>query len=253
MGGVTAAGVSANLTVFRFATASVTPVAPVAGTSPPDYALTGSAASLNQSLALGVLSNTAINQAITTGLISTSASATLPAASGSATVNNLSTGLTTRLSVAPSLNILGIAANSVTSTSSINASGPLTAIGTTSITGLNLSGLALGATSIDGAAFVNPAVNAVLLNVLGLRIVLNEQLLTGDGLTTRGLTTNAIHATFTNFLVGGGLLSGDLIVGQSTAAGSIATAVPEPASLALLLVGFAAVDTAARRRQVLTA
>ncbi len=241
-------GVSANLTLLGFVTASVGPIASIGGISPPDYTLTTTVLSLNQNLALGVQGVTTIGQAIGTGVETSTASAALPLGQGSSTVNNLATALTTKLAVAPAITILGLGAGTVTSTSSINGTGVLTATGSSTITGLTVNGLALGVTTIDGSAFVNPAPNTILLSVLGLKIILNEQLLSGNGTTQLGLTTNAIHATFTNFLVGGGLLSGDLIVGQSTAAISV-DAVPEPASWAMMIAGFAMIGAANRNRR----
>ena len=239
---------SANLTLLGFVTASVGPIASIGGISPPNYNLTTTVLSLNQNLALGVQGVTTVGQSIGTGVETSTATATLPVGQGSSTVNNLATALTTKLAIAPAITILGLGAGTVTSTSSINGTGVLTATGTTNITGLTVNGLALGITTIDGSAFVNPAPNTILLSVLGLKIILNEQLLSGNGTTQLGLTTNAIHATFTNFLVGGGLLSGDLIVGQSTAAISV-DAVPEPASWAMMIVGFVMIGTANRNRR----
>jgi hypothetical protein len=54
--------------------------------------------------------------------------------------------------------------------------------------------------------------------LLGIKIVLNEQIVTGDGVNTRGLTVNAIHIYLTDVEIAGiGIVTGDIIIAQSKA------------------------------------
>lgn len=246
---------SADLGLLGFLGVAIAPVVPVGGSAPPAYNLTQSVLTLDQNLLLGVPGVVTVRELISTGLLTTTASSSLPGTpvgQGSATVNDLSAGLSTRVSIAPALNILTIGAGTVTSTSSVEGNGAISATGITVIEGLTLSGLALGLLTIDGSAFVNPAPNTVLLNVLGLSIVLNEQLFSGNGVDTLGLTTNAIHVAFRDFLVGGSLLTGDIIIGSSSAAIAVtpdAGAVPEPATWLQLITGFGLIGVLLRSRR----
>lgn len=241
-------GVSANLTLLGFLTAGLGPIGPVGSSTAPNYNLSNTVLSVNQTLSLGVPVAAAVRETAGTGVIMTAASATLPAGQASSVVNGLSTKLGTQVLTLPIADILSIGARTITATSSVSGAGPLSASGSSTLEGLTIGGSALGVITIDGAAFVNPAANTVLLDILGLRIVLNEQLTTGNGFTTLSETTNALHISFNNFLVGGGLLSGDVIVGHSAAAIS-ADAVPEPAAWALMIAGFGMVGAASRHRR----
>lgn len=128
-------------------------------------------------------------------------------------------------------------------------------MGTSSIEGLTLTGSALGGLVIDGNAFANAAPNTELINLLGLRVVLNEQFPSGNGVTTAGIATNALHVSFLNFLLGTSLLNGDIVVAHSQAqiSGVAAAAVPEPAVWLQMIGGFGIVGFFARRRKVLAA
>jgi uncharacterized repeat protein (TIGR01451 family) len=88
-------------------------------------------------------------------------------------------------------------------------------VGTTSIVNARLGG-ALGL-ALHVAA--SPAPDTVLLNVPGLRVVLNEQILaTTPTAGDIGLTVNAIHLTLNALPVTGlGVLSGDIVISQSRA------------------------------------
>lgn len=65
---------------------------------------------------------------------------------------------------------------------------------------------------------VNPAPNTEVLDSVGMRIVLNEQILEGDGHGSLSLTVNAIHIYLDAALVHElGAVDGEIIVGHSTA------------------------------------
>ena len=77
----------------------------------------------------------------------------------------------------------------------------------------NLSGVALSGLLAGLSVAANPAPNTVLLNLLDVKITLNEQIVVGNQ-----VTVNAIHFTLNNALLTGlGLLSGDITIAQSVA------------------------------------
>jgi hypothetical protein len=256
-------GLSVDLTVGSLITAGIAPVAPVAGVTTPAYSDAGTVLSVDQSLGLGsvlgVIPALTVKfaEGVGTGVITTSASSPFPVTttgSATATVDNLALGLTSKLGAAPPITLLGIGATVVQSTSSVD--GAPSATGFTSLAGLTLTGTALGALTINASLFDNPAPNTILLDLAGISIILNEQIRSGDGVTGAGIITNALHARFTNFLLGSGLLNGDIIVSDSRAAITGQTTVqmvPEPAVWLELIAGFGAVGVVARRRRTVVA
>ena len=101
----------------------------------------------------------------------------------------------------------------------------------------------------DASLFSNPSPNTVLFNALGLSIILNEQIFSGDGINSKGIITNAIDVSFNGFNLGTGLKSGNIILGQTRAAVTASPgAVPEPSTWAMLLIGFGAIGFSMRRR-----
>ena len=250
-------GLSVSLNVTPAISVSVGPVAPVGSSAAPAYNLTNTVLSVNQTLGLGTSGLLSFGQGVQTGVIDTSAISAFPVTptgSANATVNNLSLGLVATSSVpfvAP-VTLLSIGANTLVSDSSVEGFGAPSATGNATITGLTVSGTALGGLIVNGGLFVNPAANSQLLNLLGLRIVLNEQIPSGNNVSTAGIATNAIHVAFTNFLLGTNLLNGDIIVSHSqasiTGVGAV-PGVPEPAVWAQMIAGFALVGAVARRRK----
>ena len=92
----------------------------------------------------------------------------------------------------------------------------------------------------------------MLLNLLGLRVVLSEQIASGDNVTSVGIMINAIDVSFTNFLLGTNRLNGNIIVGHSQAAITgvpPVAGVPEPATWLQMIAGFSVIGLAARRRR----
>jgi hypothetical protein len=229
------------------ATVSVGPLAPSSGSAPPSYNNSNSVASVSQnaSLTTGI---TGVNQSLQTGLLTSNSSGTSTGAQATATVNNLQLSLSQGALLT---NLLGLNATTIQSFSQANSVGGLDASGATTIEGLTLNGLLLGGLSIDGSLFINPAPNTILLSIDGLTITLNEQSLFGDGVTSTGISTNAIDVAFNNFAFGTNLLNGNVIVGHTQASASLsqAAAVPEPATWAMMLLGFTGIGFAMRHRK----
>jgi len=240
----------------------VGPFASAAGTAPPAYNDSEQIGSANQTLNLGVLGAVGVQQRLTTGILTASASSPFPPSqvgTARAEVNNLSLALGT-VFLGGFTNVLTIGASEVVSRSTASGNGGASATGFTSLAGLVLSGSALGGVTINGSAFVNPDPNTVLFELgvgpaATLRIVLNEQTPLGpQTATSAGISTNAIRLIFNSFSIGGGLLSGDVIIAHSQAQiNDAVTAVPEPATWAQMILGFALIGVVARRRKVITA
>lgn len=198
------------------------PLPTVSGSAPPPFAKTATVASATLQVPLPLVGQLFL----ATDVLTVNASADVPNvnnASADATVN--STGLTLGLLGA----LLSVDAEIIQSTADISgACGALKATGTTTIVGGAIGGL------VAKSILLNPAPNTVLLNQLGIKVVANEQIPTGDA-NNRALTVNAIHISFTNTsLLGIGVLSGDIILSQSKAALKCA---PPAADLVLTKTG----------------
>lgn len=247
--------ITVNLGLLGLAGVGAGPFSQSSGSGATAYSDSDSFAGANQTLGLGVLGIVGVRQTLATGLLLTTAQSSLPVQSGSAraTVNNLSTRLGTVV-LGSFTSLMSINAGEVISRSQVGAVGGANASGFTSIAGLTISGAALGGVVIDGAAFVNPDPNTVLLDVLGLRIVLNEQTPVGaQSATSAGISTNAIRLIFNRFAIGGGLLSGDIIIAHSEAQiGDAVSAAPEPATWVQMILGFGLIGLVARRRKAVT-
>ena len=186
------------------------PLPTVAGTAPPSY-------NNNNSAASALVSSALTGQILQTGLLTVNAASSVPGsdtASASATVNNL------EIDIVGNLPLLTIDATTVQSTANISGTcgSSLTATGTTTIENATVGG-SLG---VGLSISLNPPPNTVLLDLLGIRVVLNEQILAGDGVNSRSLTVNAIHITLdiiqpVLFLLGIDVLSGDIIISHSQA------------------------------------
>lgn len=181
----------------------------VQGSAPPAFDVTDSVASAG-------LSTLLTGPVLGTGLIVANASSDLLLGnnvSADATVN----GLALNVGVV-GLNVLQAQATVIQSTARIGGRcGALTALGTSTLAGLAISVAGIGPLVIPA----NPPANFVLLDLLGIKIVLNEQIVTGDGATKRGLTVNAVHITINNGRFGGGILgaviNGDIVIASSFA------------------------------------
>lgn len=179
-----------------------------AGAAPPPYAVSNSAASITVSTPL-------TGQILNTSTLAVDAAATVPTnntVSASAILNDLSVNLVGALPVSARLLTLDAASVQASAQLAGPCGGPLLATGTTTIT----SGTVGGTLGVAVAIPANPAPNTVLLDTAGVRLVLNEQILGGDGIRTRSLTVNAIHLTLTNVALPGiGTLSGEVLLSQA--------------------------------------
>ena len=248
----TGRGLFSNVRVVGQPLTLVGPIASVSGRTSPGYSLNGGAASLAASVALGTVSGITATLDLNSGAIATSASAngTTPAnttaGSASAELNNLAISLFTSNGGAPT-SILNLTANNVQSQTSVSKVGMVTSLtGQSLFSTLNLSINGSSVFSLGNNASV--AANFVAYNQNGLKVTLNQQF-TSTYDNTRVLITNAIGISFTNYLLDGRSLSGSITAGQSIAEFVSSDPVPEPASWAQLLAGFALAGAAARWRR----
>ncbi|NJC05388.1 hypothetical protein GGQ97_001181 [Sphingomonas kaistensis] len=232
------------------ATVSIGPVAATSGSAPPDYNVSNSVASVQEAASL-TTGLTGLSQRVETGLLSSNSTGTATGASATATVNDLAAGIGLTVINDPRLaGLFSIGATTIQSQSTASSLGGLSATGSTTIEGLVIGGSVLSGLNINASLFSNPDPNTVLFDLGGLFIILNEQIMEGDGLTSLGITTNAIRVGFNNFALGTGVANGNLIIGQSRASVTAAVAaVPEPATWAMMLLGFGVIGATFRRRR----
>lgn len=177
-------------------------------------------ASVNETITLGAF-GVGLSERLTTGVIETSAVASATQATGTATVNNLAFSLGTG-----DISLLSITATTVQSTSTATVS-PLDAMGTTTISNLQLTGSLFGPsgtltlTAEQQAALDAGTPNIEIFNAGGVKITLNQQAETtttnADGSTTLAIKTNAIAVQFTNVPVGTTTKNGELLIASSSA------------------------------------
>lgn len=244
-----ARGVYVDLSIGTIVGATIGPIAAVSGTAPAPYDLNATVLSLDQSLDLGTGITGLLSQTLSTGVITSDAESPFPvddSGRGYSNIEDLSLGLATQLLFLPPVNVLALGLSSITSETVFNGT---SLVGNSELLGLTLTALILPI-DIDGSLFVNPDPNTVLIDLLGLRVVLNEQIYTSNTVgitTTESLVTTALRITYSDFLIGGRLLNGDIYLAQSEA--SFTSVVPEPATWGMLIAGFGIVGMAARRRR----
>ena len=250
-----ATAASAKITAASAVQANVT-VAKASGSTPGNYNNTSTLANVNQNFMLvdGILVDA--YQSLKANVISSQAYSNTPgnvSATGTTQITNAESKLYTTLFGIPTLS-LGITADAIGSTTTVGAnSGGLFATGNATFTNLALSGSLFDALNLNANLLFNPGPNTVVLalsGLTGISLILNEQIMTGNGTDTLGMTTNAVHLSFKDYLFEGKLLNGDVILGQSKALISgYSPAVPEPGTWAMMIAGFALVGSAMRRRK----
>src|SRR6266545_639184 len=165
----------------------------VSGAAPPDFNVTGTSVSILGSILSGAVS-------VGSGTLNATTNSALGAnaVQSAGSVQNFNAALGS---------LLSLTAQAVASSATASCSaGSVVFTGSSTLTNVAVGG-AVGSPSV----VANPAANTVLLDVLGVRIVLNEQIQNSDT-----FTVNAIHVTLNNAVLSGlGVLSGDIYVAQS--------------------------------------
>lgn len=196
-------GVSADLQLLPAlgspVSASIAPTPSVSGSAPADFDLTDSVVSAGTSISGAV--------ELSTGAISVSSASSL----GANQVDSAASADNTSLSIAL-LNAVSLAADAIESSASASCSnGTVVLEGQTALAGASLSVLGLVNIDLDTAPSPNTSILPGVLGPLGLSIVLNEQIVTGDS-----LSVNALRVNISGGLVGAlGTLSGDVVLAQS--------------------------------------
>jgi len=148
----------------------------------------------------------------------------------------------------------------------VDASGAADGFATFTVLGTNFNVAvdAQGQVAPNTTLTINAASSTAFGDLLGtdltgsIKIVLNEQIVTGDGITSRGIEVNALHVTFNS--VGAeffnalglnfddtNLATGEIIVANSEAF-LACNAIPEPSTAGLALAGMGVLGL--RRRRV---
>ena len=239
------------------ATATVNATPSVSGVAPPAYSLHNSLASLSTSQGV-IVTGTSNLLVENTGLMNVVASSDVDGlagihfASGQAEVDHLNANVLNTVGLTGQVisSFFTISATTVTSLSHVNGTfGSLTATGSAPIQDLKIVVNAVTILDLTGTGMVNFAPNTLVTfatPIAGLRVVLNEQILSGNGIGSEKITTNAIHVYFSGVVTPSGTITADLVVAHSSAQ---LRAVPEPGSLALLGFGGLAMAGYARRHR----
>lgn len=196
-------GEEVDLTVVGAASVTSGPLPVAAGSGPADYTDSDTAASASVTLlAVEVLS---------TGVLDVNASGAFGAPStvdADATVDGVDIDL---------FGVFTLAATEVAALAEVTGTcgQTLAPSGDSVLTGITASstiGTVVGVSA-------NPAPNTEILNVPGLRVVLNEQFFAGDGLGMQRIVVNAIHVYANDLQIAGlpGPLTGEIVISHAEA------------------------------------
>ena len=227
-GSSTGYGESINVSVLNVLNVNSLEPGGATGTAPAPYSVSDSTLSVNLG---GVLSTGLLNGEAASNVDGGSGSRS---ASASGSVNELTANI---------VNALLLDATTLGATAQV--SGDYNAFSVTG--GSVIEDLDLSVGGADVAVPVTFGPNTVLFNGLGLMIVANEQITTGDGISSRGFEVNALHIFFDDFAAGLNVIDGDIILGHAEAE-LTASPVPLPAAAWLLGSGLAAFGISARRK-----
>jgi hypothetical protein len=230
------------------------PVAPVSGSTAPGYTQFSNLPGFSRIIDFGSVGAVQTLLSITTGAISSGngANGTTPqdttAGWASSDVRNLTLSLYT-LEGGTQTNLLDLSLARLFTQSSASRSGNATSL-------TALSSLSTGQVSVNGSQVISfgnntrYAANFVAHDVDGLRILFNAQDGGGSFGSPQQLAVSSIYISFTNFIVGGQTLNGDIRIGQADVdmLALPPEPVPEPASWVQLLGGFGVIGLAGRRR-----
>lgn len=204
-------GVRANVAVLNLAALNVGPASTASGVAPGPYSQSTNVASLS--------ANTLAVASLVTGLIVTDASSNVDGSAGakntaaSAAVNGLNLTVVPGILLVPDLVHLG--ATTISSHAQVGGTpGALISSGGFVIEDLSLFVSGVGLLTINA----NAGPNSVILDALGIRIVANEQIVTGDGINSRGLTVNALHISINGAL---NVADADIVIAHSHAEQSV--------------------------------
>ncbi|WP_454147209.1 PEP-CTERM sorting domain-containing protein [Methylocaldum sp. MU1018] len=149
------------------------------------------------------------------------------------------------------LGALGLTLGAEQVSSTASAAGDYGALGGSGGASLTNAFISLGGISIalDALPAPNTTVDLSLLGLAGITLILNEQSITGDGISGKDVFVNAIHLIFNATALGLATLTGDIVISHSEAhIAAQPTPAPEPATLALMSLGFAAMSCKSRRK-----
>lgn len=247
------------------------PVGNVAGGAPPAYDETRTAARASGTLAFGPGSSINPTLQIDAADIATRAASQgfgvdFVSAHGGANISSV--GLVLATNPRPPIGLLGLLGLSLSATdvhstadfSTLFGANHNFATGDASFGSLTLGGSLIGSTlTFSGQA----AANTILFSNATSTVTLDKQLPAsiisctinvGCANAPASITTDAIDIHLHNARLFGGVISGDVVVGQSFAglpsAGGQPASVPEPASLLLLSAGFMMSLAAVRHRSI---
>jgi len=232
-------GASVNILETGLLTLDVGPVAAISQSASTPFNIDGGVLFVDAETPL--LGSVGTDVITTTAVSNVDGSAGPKSVTSSAVVDSLNINL---LGTIVGEDIMTLGASTVSSTSTTAGDfGSLVTIGTSQIEGLTIS--------IFGDVITIPVdagatANFVLFDELGIRIVLNEQIATGDGTSDAGLTVNAIRITLSDVEGLGTGVDADIIVGQSF---SSLNAIPEP-SLSILMGGSLSLLLLTGRRRI---
>jgi uncharacterized repeat protein (TIGR01451 family) len=202
-------GVAAEVQGLAAAEVKVSPTPVAAGEAPPAYDRQEEVASATIETTLGTF--------VRTGVVEVAARSEAPgtaATTAAATVHDLD---------ALQGGLVRLVAAEVRSSAEIRGAcdSGLAAAGGTELVGAHLlvGGILPTQLTLTGS----PGPNTVVFDQLGVRVVLNEHGVSGNGTGAAAVSVNAIHVYLSDFLVAGQLVSGDLVIGHTEAAVECAT------------------------------
>jgi uncharacterized repeat protein (TIGR01451 family) len=180
------------------------PQAAVSGAAPPAYDVAASRLSVSVSTPL-------TGTVLSTSLLNAHAASTGVAPDGATADASVQRANVTLVGVLP---LVTLAAEEIRSSATLSGTcaGGLAPAGSTTLVNLRLGGSLGASVTVNGAV----APNTVLLDAAGIRVVLNEQTSATSGGITR-FTVNAVHVSAHGAVTALGVLSGDVILAQSSA------------------------------------